>query len=205
MRAGVNLKYISIGVLILMGALFYFINQSNKASTERLRQAEIAHQQKLQNERQAVADSQKKHEIELRLKDVEKKKTEQAFELEKSQKIAVEQQEYKLFMSLLAKWMSQDNIAGSTARITASTPVTELRKIHDELRSTNITGCLRGAKIKLLDAMNDNLTMYLYFMQNDTKGNLEIPNLKINYLNKLSDSIELSTNCKNQFGLKSNS
>lgn len=188
-----------------MGALFYFINQSNKASTERLRQAEIAHQQKLQNERQAVADSQKKHEIELRLKDVEKKKTEQAFELEKSQKIAVEQQEYKLFMSLLAKWMSQDNIAGSTARITASTPVTELRKIHDELRSTNITGCLRGAKIKLLDAMNDNLTMYLYFMQNDTKGNLEIPNLKINYLNKLSDSIELSTNCKNQFGLKSNS
>lgn len=200
-----NLKYISIGVLILMGALFYFINQSNKASTERLRQAEIAHQQKLQNERQAVADSQKKHEIELRLKDVEKKKTEQAFELEKSQKIAVEQQEYKLFMSLLAKWMSQDNIAGSTARIAASTSVTELRKIHDELRSTNITGCLRGAKIKLLDAMNDNLTMYLYFMQNDTKGNLEIPNLKVNYLNKLSDSIELSTNCKNQFGLKSNS
>ena len=37
-----NLKYISIGVLVLMGALFYFIHQSNKMSAERLKQAEIA-------------------------------------------------------------------------------------------------------------------------------------------------------------------
>lgn len=43
-----NLKYISIGVLVLMGALFYFINQSNKASAERLRQVEIANQQRLE-------------------------------------------------------------------------------------------------------------------------------------------------------------
>ncbi|MGD9699462.1 hypothetical protein [Acinetobacter sp.] len=200
-----NLKYLSIGALAVIVALFYFINESNKEDRERIKQAEIAHQQKLQNERQAEADTQKKHEIELRLKEIEKKKIERNLELEKSQKIAMEQQEYKLFMSLLAKWMSQDNITGSTARIAASTPVTELRKIHDELRATNITGCLKDAKIKLLDAMNDDLTMYLYFMQNDAKGNLEIPNLKISYLNKLSDSIDLSTNCKNKFGLKSNS
>ena len=42
-------------------------------------------------------------------------------------------------------------------------------------------------------------------MKNDIKGNLEIPNLKVNYLNKLSAAIELSTSCKNRFGLKSNS
>lgn len=199
------MKYLLIALAILISGMLYFMHQSNKASAERLRQAEIAHQQKLEQERKAEAETQKKYEIELKLKQAEKKKIEQAAELEKSQKITVEQQEYKLFMSLLAKWMSQDNIAGSTSRIAASAPVTELRKIHDELRSTNITGCLKGAKSKLLDAMNDDLTMYLHFMQNDIKGNLEIPNLKANYLNKLSNAIELSTGCKNQFGLQSNS
>ncbi|WP_286934857.1 hypothetical protein [Acinetobacter sp. UBA6571] len=199
------MKYLIIGLLVLASGMFYFMHQSNKASAERLKQAEIAHQQKLEMEKQAEAEAQKKHEMELKAKQAERKKIEQAAELEKAQKIEIEQQEYKLFMSLLAKWMSQDNIAGSTSRIAASAPVTELRKIHDELRSTNITGCLKDAKGKLLDAMNDDLTMYLYFMQNDIRGNLKIPDLKVSYLNKLSNAIELSTGCKNQFGLKSNS
>ena len=171
----------------------------------RLKQAEIAQSQRLEQNKVDEADAQKRREIESRLKEAKKRDAQQALELQRSQEIIVEQQEYKIFMSLLTKWMSQDNIAGSTARIAASAPVTELRKIHDELRSTNITGCLKGAKSKLLDAMNDDLTMYLYFMQNDIKGNLEIPNLKANYSNKLSAAIGLSTSCKNQFGLKSDS
>ena len=194
-----NLKYISIGALAIIAALFYFMSESSKATAERLKKAEISHQQRLEQNKIDEADAQKRREIESRLKETERRETQQALELQKSQEIAVEQQEYKIFMSLLAKWMSQDNITGSTARIAASAPVTELRKIHDELRSTNITGCLKDAKSTLLDAMNDDLTMYLYFMQNDIKGNLEIPNLKVNYLNKLSAAIELSTSCKNRF------
>mgnify|MGYP007031189741 CR=1 FL=1 len=42
-----NLKYISIGALVVILAIFYFINENNKASAERLKQAELDHQKKL--------------------------------------------------------------------------------------------------------------------------------------------------------------
>lgn len=45
------MKYLFIGLLILASGMLYFMHQSNKASAERLKQAEIAHQQKLEQEK----------------------------------------------------------------------------------------------------------------------------------------------------------
>lgn len=65
-----NLKYISIGVLVLMGALFYFIHQSNKMSAERLKQAEIANQQRL--EQNKIDEVKVEKDLELQRAQIEK-------------------------------------------------------------------------------------------------------------------------------------
>ena len=45
------MKYGLIAAVIAVVALFYFMSQSNKADAERLKQAEIAHQQKLEQDK----------------------------------------------------------------------------------------------------------------------------------------------------------
>ncbi len=45
------MKYLFVGLLILASGMLYFMHQSNKASAERLKQAEILHQQKLEQEK----------------------------------------------------------------------------------------------------------------------------------------------------------
>ena len=59
-----NLKYISVGVLVVIIALFYFMHQSNKASAERLKQAEIANQQRLEQNKIDEAQAKKNYELE---------------------------------------------------------------------------------------------------------------------------------------------
>lgn len=66
----VNLKYISIGALIIIGVLFYFMNESNKASAERLKQAEIANQQRL--EQNKLNEEQVKKSLEAQRIQIEK-------------------------------------------------------------------------------------------------------------------------------------
>ena len=53
------MKYLIIGLLVLASGMFYFMHQSNKASAERLKQAEIAHQQKLEREKIDAANAAK--------------------------------------------------------------------------------------------------------------------------------------------------
>lgn len=53
------MKYLFIGLLILASGMLYFMHQSNKASAERLKQAEIAHQQKLEQEKIDAANAAK--------------------------------------------------------------------------------------------------------------------------------------------------
>lgn len=45
------MKYLLIALVILASGMLYFMHQSNKASAERLKQAEIAHQQRRMNEK----------------------------------------------------------------------------------------------------------------------------------------------------------
>ena len=67
-----NLKVLFIGVLVVTIGIFYFINESNKASTERLKQAEVAHQKKLEQEKLDEAKALKLSE--QRQAEAEKKK-----------------------------------------------------------------------------------------------------------------------------------
>ena len=73
-----NLKYISIGALAIIAALFYFMSESSKATAERLKKAEISHQQRLEQNKIDEADAQKRHERESRLKETERRETQQA-------------------------------------------------------------------------------------------------------------------------------
>ena len=53
------MKYGLIAVVIVIVGFFYFANQSNKADVERLKQAEIAHQKKLEQETIEAAQAKK--------------------------------------------------------------------------------------------------------------------------------------------------
>lgn len=207
----VKLKYISIGALVLIAALFYFINEKNKAAAERIKQAEIARIERL--EQNKVDEEKAKNSLELQRAQIEKsralkaeqEKNEQFQRVQDSEKQEVAKREleiaeFKKYQMISDKWMAQDSIASSTARIALSTPVTELRKIRDELKGTVITGCLSKAKEKLLLAMDDNIYTFVYFMQNDIKTSKKTNELKISYLNNLSNSLEIYTPCKNKYG-----
>ena len=45
------MKYLLVGILAVIIGAFYFMSESNKADAERLKQAEIAHQQKLEQQK----------------------------------------------------------------------------------------------------------------------------------------------------------
>ena len=205
------MKYGLIAAVIAVVALFYFMSQSNKADAERLKQAEIAHQQKLEQDkaneanleqasltRQAEAEKAKVLKAEqatnAQLKQVADN------EKQKSDQKASEIEEFKKYQQISDKWMAQEVIASSTARVAVSGPVTELRKIRDELKSTPITGCLSGAKEKLLLAMEDSILSFVYFMQNDAKSTKKAAELKISYFNNLTEALTIYTPCKDKYG-----
>lgn len=207
-----NLKYISVGVLAVIIALFYFMHQSNEASAERLKQAEIANQQRLEQNKIDEIRAEKNLELgriqteKTKALEVEQAKNAQLQQIEASQKQQVEQKEletteFKKYQEISDKWMAQDSIASSTARIALSTPVTELRKIRDELKSTPITGCLSQARDELLLAMDANIYTFVYFMQNDIRSTKKTNELKISYLNHLSEALKTYTPCKNKYGI----
>ena len=205
------MKYGLIVATIAVVALFYFMSQSNKADAERLKQAEIAHQQKLEQDktneanleqasltRQAEAEKAKVLKAEqatnAQLKQVADN------EKQKSDQKASEIEEFKKYQQISDKWMAQEVIASSTARVAVSGPVTELRKIRDELKSTPITGCLSGAKENLLLAMEDSILSFVYFMQNDAKSTKKAAELKISYFNNLTEALTIYTPCKDKYG-----
>ena len=203
-----NLKVLIVAAVLIVGGLFYFINESNKADVERLKQAEVAHQQKLEQEKVDEAkalqlSAQRQAELEkTKALKAEKERQDQYHKVQNSEKARIaakekEENELKAFKIVFDKWMTQDNIASSTARVSIATPVTELRKIRDELNLLQITGCLVGAKSQLMSAMDDEILMFVYFMQNDIRSAKTMEKLKISYFNKLADAIEQNTACKN--------
>lgn len=59
-----NLKVLFAGVLVITIGLFYFINQNNKASAERLKQAEISNQKRLEQNKLDAINAEKTAEAE---------------------------------------------------------------------------------------------------------------------------------------------
>lgn len=201
------MKYFVGAFLVVVLITGYFLNKSNKEDAERLKQAEIAHQQKLEQEKideaksiqlfaQRQADETKIKALKLEKEKQDQNKRIQASEDEKNQAKEKNKKELQDFKVIFDKWMTQDNIASSTARIAVAAPVTELRKIRDELNSLQITGCLVNTKSQLISAMDDEILMFVYFMQNNASSIKKVEVLKISYFNKLADAIESDTACR---------
>lgn len=204
------MKYLLIALAILISGMLYFMHQSNKASAERLKQAEIAHQQKLEQEKIDAINAAKSAEI--RKSEAEKAKLLKAEEIklisEKSDNEFKEQQQAKQkevqhkkdmlekYMKINNNWTRADLIAGSTARISLGNQVTELRKIREGLVEEEFYACLEPAKKDLLEAMDSAIFNYVYFMQNEIRLWEKQTKEKINYYNKLASSLETYTACK---------
>lgn len=204
------MKYLLIGILVVIVGAFYFMSESNKADAERLKQAEIAHQQKL--EQQKLEAMQYEKDAELRRLQAEKAKALKAeqdkLNSQKQAQTFEQQQQAKLkeiqlkkdmlqkYMDISNNWSRADLIAGSTARVALGNQVTELRKIRENLQKEKFYDCLEPAKKDLLEAMDSAIFNYVYFMQNDIALWKKQKEEKINYYNKLASSLEIYTACK---------
>ncbi|MEV4848000.1 hypothetical protein [Acinetobacter lwoffii] len=105
------MKYLFIGLLILASGMLYFMHQSNKASAERLKQAEIAHQQRL--EQNKVDEEKAKKSLEA-----------QRIQTEKARALKAEQD--KLNSQKQAKEFEQAQQARAQAGI---------KKIEDKIKA----------------------------------------------------------------------
>jgi len=204
------MKYLFIGLLILVSGMLYFMHQSNKASAERLKQAEIANLERLEQNKIDAMNTEKA--AEARRKEAEKAKLLKAEEIkllsEKRDNEFKQQQEAKQreiqhkkdmledFMKITNNWTRADLIAGSTARISLGNQVTELRKIREGLVEKEFYACLDPAKKDLLEAMDSAIFNYVYFMQNEIRLWEKQAKEKINYYNKLASSLETYNTCK---------
>lgn len=114
----VNIKYISIGALVIILALFYFVNEKNKASAERIKQAEIERVQRLeQNKIDSIQREKDAAELRARneLSRIKENETNQKAEQDK-QKAQIEVAAQKVKESLIdsdsAKFRNQKGNCG---------------------------------------------------------------------------------------------
>ena len=166
-----NLKYISVGVLAVIIALFYFMHQSNKASAERLKQAEIAHQQKLEREKRATTQAQqeqsKKVATDVKIKELQDKYSMDYLDAKKIIESSKMTQMDKVFYTdLSGKWVDALNVAGATSRIALSQPVKDLqdirRKLTEKQTSTYCEGKMKGELLKSYDFAIDGFLNFMH-------------------------------------------
>lgn len=172
------MKYLIIGILVLASSMFYFMYQSNKASAERLRQAEIAHQQKLeQGKLEEKAREQKKIqkvEIDGQIKILQSKYSMDYLDARKiieSKKMSGKSKIY--YAEMAEKWVDALNVAGATSRASLSNPVKDLQEIRRELREKKTeTYCESRMKDELLKSYDFAIDGFLNFMkQNEIISN----------------------------------
>jgi len=113
-----NIKYISIGALVIILAFFYFVNEKNKASAERIKQAEIERVQRLeQNKIDSIQREKDAAELRARneLARIKENETNQKAEQDK-QKAQIEVAAQKVKESLIdsdsAKFRNQKGNCG---------------------------------------------------------------------------------------------
>lgn len=164
------MKYLIIGILVLASSMFYFMYQSNKASAERLQQAEIAHQQKLEQEKKTATQARherfKKVETDAKIKELQDKYSMDYVDAKKiieSPKMAQKDKEF--YADLSGKWVDALNIAGATSRIALSQPVKNLQDIRRTLsEKQTATHCEGRMKSELLKSYDFAIDGFLNFM-----------------------------------------
>lgn len=67
--------------------------------------------------------------------------------------------------SLESRWDDSISLAGSTARIQLAVPVSNLQELKNELNSTEVSDCLAPAKDKFSKYMDNQIQLFLGFMQ----------------------------------------
>ena len=166
-----NLKYLSIGALAVIVALFYFINESNKEDRERIKLAEIAHKQKIEQEKKAVIQSKqeqsKKVEIDVKIQELQSKYSMDYLDAKQIIESKKMPQKDKVFYADLAgKWVDALNVAGSTSRVSLSQPVTGMQEIRRQLRDKKAeTYCESRMKQELLKSYDFAIDGFLNFMR----------------------------------------
>lgn len=153
------MKYLISGVIIIAIAMFYFMHQSNKATTERLKQAEVAHLQKLEQEKadelnKKFGGSTIKQET---IKEVINAKLEEKPEITKQQAAEIN--------GIVLEWTDAAIVAGSTSRIALSQPVSKMQEIKRNLSGKKYGGCAESTRLLYINAMDTNVNAYLEFMK----------------------------------------
>lgn len=164
------MKYLIIGLLVLASGMFYFMHQSNKASAERLKQAEIAHQQKLDAEKAKLIKEQqaksKKAETDVLIKELQEKYSMDyldAKQIIESEKMSQKDKEF--YVDLAGRWVDALNVAGATSRISLSQPVKDLQEIRRKLSEKQTTTYCEGRmKKELLKSYDFAIDGFLNFM-----------------------------------------
>lgn len=114
-KYGGRMKYGLIAAVIAVVALFYFMSQSNKADAERLKQAEIAHQQKLEQDKANEAN-------------LEQASLARRVEAEKAKALKVEQAQ----LGSEKKARELEQAAKQNAALQANKPVVKENKYSEE-------------------------------------------------------------------------
>ncbi|WP_104483699.1 hypothetical protein [Acinetobacter indicus] len=165
------MKYLLIGALVIVLGAFYFMDKSNKADAERLKQAEIAHQQKLKSENAELIKAQqakeKKAETDIRVKELQSKYQMDYLEAKKvveSPEISKDGRAF--YVDLAGRWSDAFKVANSTSRIALSQPVKDMQQIKRDLegRATE-TACEAKLKQELLKSYDFAIDGFLQFMQ----------------------------------------
>jgi preprotein translocase subunit YajC len=208
----VNLKAMFAIVLLVAVSLFYFMIKSNKESSERIKQAGITHQQKLEQEkydaiqyekdaaaRQIARENErnlKAEEIRLNAARQDKKfkdvQSERAFEIQmKKDKLA-------RFMKITNNWAHASIIADSADQLALGNHVADLKEIRDELQEEEFYDCLIPAKLDLSEAMDLAIFNYVYFMQNSAAASVKQKE-EMKYYNKMASALKKYNRCKHAF------
>ncbi|MEN8392422.1 hypothetical protein ABFP25_15045 [Acinetobacter indicus] len=165
------MKYLLIGALVIVLGAFYFMDKSNKADAERLKQAEIAHQMKLEQQKAEEIEAQniksKKIEVDSKISDLQAKYSMDYLDAKQIVESKKMPQEDKVFYANLSgKWVDALNVAGSTSRVSLSQPVKDMQEIRRQLRDkTTGTHCESRMKQELLKSYDFAIDGFLNFMR----------------------------------------
>ena len=181
------MKYL-VGVFIVL-VLFmgYFINKSNTEDRERLKQIDVARQQKIDDEKNKV-------ELESKIKEIQSKikmdSTEAQLVLE-SEKIPDNGKNF--YTSLSGRWVDAIKVASSTPRMALAQPVGELQKLKRELETrTAVNNCDKVMQQSLHASFDYAIDGLLAFMQDNEYRSKINSDLSSEYMDK---SIALINYC----------
>lgn len=184
-----NLKYLSIGALAVIVALFYFINESNKEDRERIKQTEIAYQQKLEAEKAAELDKQ------LGGTAIKKETIKQVVDAKLTENPEITPQQALELNKIILEWVDAATVAGSTSRIALSQPVAKMQEIKRNLSAKKYQGCAESTRLLYVDAMTTNVNAYLEFMKGK-EYELDAMTLMLDYKKQLELAEREKSSCK---------